>query len=349
MNSMKHMWSASLCALAISTAYAADPATCQTVHFADVGWTDIAATTGLASTVLEGLGYKPTKTIASVPITFAGVKSKQIDVFLGYWSPTMDPMIDSFKKAGQVKVLATPNLTGAKYTLAVPDYVYNAGLKSFSDIAKNYDKLDGKIYGIEPGNDGNALIKKMIDTNQYGLGKFKLVESSEAGMLVEVGRAIRDKKPIVFLGWEPHPMNVQMKIDYLSGGDDVFGPNYGEAKVLTVTPTDYRGALPERREARVEPAVHDRHREPRDGADHEQDRREQGRERMAEGEPGCARQVARGREDVRWQGWVARGEGLRGGEIAAHWRLTEQRPGDGRHVVAVAQQNDCRSFVIQLR
>ena len=244
MNSMKHMWSASLCALAVSTAYAADPATCQTVHFADVGWTDIAATTGLASTVLEGLGYKPTKTIASVPITFAGVKSKQIDVFLGYWSPTMDPMIDSFKKAGQVKVLATPNLTGAKYTLAVPDYVYNAGLKSFNDIAKNYDKLDGKIYGIEPGNDGNALIKKMIDTNQYGLGKFKLVESSEAGMLVEVGRAIRDKKPIVFLGWEPHPMNVQMKIDYLSGGDDVFGPNYGEAKVLTVTPTDYEARCP---------------------------------------------------------------------------------------------------------
>ena len=26
----------------------------------------------------------------------------------------------------------------------------NAGLKTFSDIAKNYDKLDGKIYGIEP-------------------------------------------------------------------------------------------------------------------------------------------------------------------------------------------------------
>ncbi|WP_341319286.1 choline ABC transporter substrate-binding protein [Paraburkholderia sp. IMGN_8] len=241
---MKRLWVASLCALSMSALHAAEPATCQNVRFADVGWTDIAATTGLASTVLEGLGYKPTKTIASVPITFAGVKSKQIDVFLGYWSPTMDPMIDPFRKAGQVNVLPTPNLTGAKYTLAVPDYAYQAGIKSFSDIAKNYDKLDGKIYGIEPGNDGNALIKKMIDSNQFGLGKFKLVESSEAGMLIEVNRAIRDKKPIVFLGWEPHPMNVQMKIDYLSGGDDVFGPNYGEAKVLTVTPTDYAARCP---------------------------------------------------------------------------------------------------------
>lgn len=235
---------ASACLTMASAAHAADPAACRNVRFADVGWTDIAATTGLASTVFEGLGYHPTKTIASVPITFAGIKSKQIDVFLGYWSPTMDPMIDSFVKAGQIKVLGTPNLTGAKYTLAVPDYVYNGGLKTFADIAKYADKLGGRIYGIEPGNDGNALIDKMIKGNQFGLGKFKLVESSEAGMLVQVNRAVREKQWIVFLGWEPHPMNVQMKIDYLSGGDDVFGPNYGEAKVFTATPPDYAARCP---------------------------------------------------------------------------------------------------------
>ncbi|MDN7997728.1 choline ABC transporter substrate-binding protein [Burkholderia multivorans] len=246
---MKRLLIAAACGVGIAAApgsavYAADPPVCKNVRFADVGWSDIAATTGLASTMLQGLGYNPTKTIASVPITFAGIKSKQIDVFLGYWSPTMDPIIQPFTKAGTIKVLATPNLTGAKYTLAVPDYVYQGGLKSFQDIQKYADKLNGKIYGIEPGNDGNALIKKMIDTNQFGLGKFKLVESSEAGMLVEVNRAIRDKQWIVFLGWEPHPMNVQMKIDYLTGGDDVFGPNYGEAKVLTATPPDYAQRCP---------------------------------------------------------------------------------------------------------
>ncbi|HEV3106389.1 MAG TPA: glycine betaine ABC transporter substrate-binding protein, partial [Trinickia sp.] len=91
---------------------------------------------------------------------------------------------------------------------------------------------------------GNALIRKMIDGNQFGLGKFKLVESSEAGMLVQVKRAIRAKKWVVFLGWEPHPMNVQMKIDFLAGGDEVFGPNYGEAKVLTAMPPDYAARCP---------------------------------------------------------------------------------------------------------
>ena len=231
----------SLCA---PLASAQEAASCKTVRFADVGWSDIAATTGLASVVLEGLGYKPTVTIASVPITFAGIKSKQIDAFLGYWNPSMTPMMEPFVKAGQIKVLEQPNLVGAKYTLAVPEYLYNKGLKTFTDIAKFQKELDGKLYGIEPGNDGNALIQGMITRNEFGLKDFKIVESSEAGMLAEVQRAGRSSKPIVFLGWEPHPMNVQMKMRYLEGGDAVFGPNFGEAKVFTAVPPGYEARCP---------------------------------------------------------------------------------------------------------
>jgi glycine betaine/proline transport system substrate-binding protein len=222
----------------------ADDAACKTVKFADVGWSDIAATTGMASVVLEGLGYKPTVTIASIPIAFAGMKKKQIDVFLGYWNPSMTPQIEPFVKAGDIKVLDTPNLVGAKYTLAVPTYLYDKGLKTFADIAKFEKDLGGKIYGIEPGNDGNALIAGMIKDNKFGLKSFKMVESSEAGMLIEAQRAIKDQKAIVFLGWEPHPMNVQMKMSYLAGGDDIFGPNLGEAKVYTAIPPSYEKKCP---------------------------------------------------------------------------------------------------------
>ena len=226
------------------SAQAAEPASCSAVRFADIGWTDITATTALTSTVLEGLGYKPKVTIATVPIAFAGVKKKQIDAFLGYWSPSMTPIVEPFLKDNGIKVLEKPNLVGAKYTLAVPTYAYEAGLKSFADIAKFKDKLDGKLYGIEPGNDGNALIQGMITKDQFGLKGFKMVESSEAGMLTEVSRSVKQKKWIVFLGWAPHPMNVQQKITYLSGGDDVFGANYGEAKVYTVTATDLAKRCP---------------------------------------------------------------------------------------------------------
>jgi len=227
-----------------SGSWAAEDASCRTVRFADVGWSDIAATTGMASVVLEGLGYKPTVTIASIPIAFAGLKNRQIDVFLGYWKPFMTPVIEPFVKAGQIAVLEPPNLEGAKYTLAVPQAVYDKGLRSFADIARFEKDLQGKIHGIEPGSDANALILGMIRDGKYGLGNFKLVESSEAGMLAEAQRAVRGNRPIVFLGWEPHPMNVQMKMRYLTGGDEIFGPNLGEARVYTAVPPAYATRCP---------------------------------------------------------------------------------------------------------
>jgi glycine betaine/proline transport system substrate-binding protein len=229
---------------AAPAAAGAEAATCSTVKFADIGWTDITATTALSSVVLEGLGYKAESTIASVPIAFAGLKKGQIDAFLGYWSPSMTPIVDPFLKENAITVLEKPNLVGAKYTLAVPTYAYEAGLKSFADIAKFSKELDGKMYGIEPGNDGNKIIADMITKDAFGLKDFKMVESSEAGMLTEVSRSVKDKKWIVFLGWAPHPMNVQQDITYLSGGDDFFGANYGEAKVYTVTSNDLATRCP---------------------------------------------------------------------------------------------------------
>jgi glycine betaine/proline transport system substrate-binding protein len=228
----------------LQSAWAQEPESCKMVRFAEIGWADIAATTGVAMTLSEGLGYQTRKIMASVPIAFTGVQKGQIDVFLGYWAPSMDAVIEPFTKDDGVKVLPTANLEGAKYTLAVPTYLAEAGLKSFQDIAKFKKELDGKIYGIEPGNDGNLLIEKMIKEDQFGMGDFRMVESSEAGMLVQVQRAVRKNKPVVFLGWAPHPMNTQFDITYLSGGDDVFGPDYGAAKVYTVVPPDYEARCP---------------------------------------------------------------------------------------------------------
>ena len=213
-------------------AQAADPAACRQVNFADVGWTDITATTAATSVVLEGLGYKPKAQVLSVPVTYASLKNKDIDVFLGNWMPTMEADIAPYRDDGSVEVLGV-NLEGAKYTLAVLAYVAGGGLKDFADIAKFRDELDGKIYGIEPGNDGNRLIQDMIDQNAFGLKGFEVVESSEQGMLAQVARSSRRKEWVVFLGWEPHPMNANFNMTYLSGGDDWFGPDYGGATVYT--------------------------------------------------------------------------------------------------------------------
>lgn len=230
--------------LAGAPAFAAEDASCNAVRFADVGWTDNTATTTLASEMLKGLGYKPTVSIMSLPIAYTGLKSKKIDVFTGYWSPNQNQVIGPFLKEKSVTVLAPANMTGAKYTLAVPKYTYEAGLKSYADIAKFKDQLNGKIFGIEPGNNGNLHIQTIIKKGEFGLQDFKLIESSEAGMLVEVDRAIKKKAPVVFLAWEPHPMNIRNEIVYLEGGDAYFGPNLGEAQVNTVVANDYLTKCP---------------------------------------------------------------------------------------------------------
>lgn len=235
---------AALLAASCGTALAAgDPAACKTVRFSDVGWTDITATTAATSAVLEGLGYAPHTDVLSVPVTYQSLHAKQVDVFLGNWMPTMEADRKPYVDDHTVEVVGT-NLTGAKYTLAVPDYTYQAGLKSFADIAKFKDQLGAKIYGIEPGNDGNRLILGMIKDGKFGLTGFDLVESSEQGMLSQVERAEKRHEPIVFLGWEPHPMNTKFKMDYLSGGDDVFGPDYGGATVLTNVRAGLRSECP---------------------------------------------------------------------------------------------------------
>ncbi|EGA71741.1 glycine betaine/L-proline ABC transporter glycine betaine/L-proline-binding protein [Vibrio sinaloensis DSM 21326] len=233
------MTTKTLSTLALSTlAFNAYANQCETVRFADVGWTDITATTAVTTELLKGLGYQTKTDLLSVPVTYSSMANGDIDIFLGNWMPTMEGDIAKYREAGSVETVRA-NLEGAKYTLAVPKYVYDAGVKSFADLAKHADKFRDRIYGIEPGNDGNRLIQSMIDDNAFGLKDFSLVESSEAGMVSQVSRAVRRNQWIVYLGWAPHPMNSNVEMEYLAGGDDFFGPNYGGANVYTNVRQNY--------------------------------------------------------------------------------------------------------------
>ena len=66
------------------------PESCKKVRLSDVGWTDITATTAVTSAILTALGYEPETQVLSVPVTYASLKNKDIDVFLGNWMPSMD-------------------------------------------------------------------------------------------------------------------------------------------------------------------------------------------------------------------------------------------------------------------
>ncbi|MCG9629517.1 choline ABC transporter substrate-binding protein [Vibrio sp. Isolate30] len=234
----KTLAASAISVLALNAHAAVEPQQCENVRFADVGWTDITATTAVTTELLKGLGYQTKTDLLSVPVTYSSMANGDIDVFLGNWMPTMEGDIAKYREAGTVETVRA-NLEGAKYTLAVPKYVYDAGVKSFADLAKHADKFKDRIYGIEPGNDGNRLIQSMIDSDAFGLKDFSLVESSEAGMVSQVSRAARRNQWIVYLGWAPHPMNSNVEMEYLDGGDDFFGPNYGGANVYTNVRANY--------------------------------------------------------------------------------------------------------------
>ncbi len=228
---------------AISTS--AFAAGCDKVTFSDVGWTDITATTATTTLILDALGYETEIKVLGVPVTYEGLASGDIDVFLGNWMPTMESNIAPYRDAKTVDTVRA-NLEGAKYTLATNAKGAELGIKDFKDIAAHAADLEDKIYGIEAGNDGNKLILDMIDKDAFGLktATVELVESSEQGMLAQVARADNEGKAIIFLGWEPHPMNANFKMTYLTGGDDFFGPNLGGATVYTNTRAGYVAECP---------------------------------------------------------------------------------------------------------
>lgn len=235
-------WFATLAAGTILP-FTAQASECSTVRFAEVGWSDITATTALTSVVLEGLGYSPTIDTVSVPIAYAGLANDDFDAFLGNWMPSMASISDPYIEEGRVDRLSA-NLEGAKYTLAVPQYVYDAGITSVNDLNEHAERFDRRIHGIEAGNDGNELIQQMIDDDAFDLGDWQVVDSSEAGMLSVLDSRVPEQTWMVFLGWEPHPMNTRYDIAYLTDADDYFGPDLGGATVYTNTRGGYAEQCP---------------------------------------------------------------------------------------------------------
>jgi glycine betaine/proline transport system substrate-binding protein len=226
--------------LASGAALAGDPDSCKAVRLSDVGWTDIQATTGVASVILTALGYEPDVKVLSVPVTYASLKNKDIDVFLGNWMPSMTADVKPYTDDGSVETISQ-NLEGAGYGIVVPTYVADAGVKTLTDLGKFKDKFDSKIYGIEAGNDGNRHILDMIAKPENNLTGFELVESSEAGMLTQAEKMMKDNEWIAFLGWTPHPIMGEMKITYLDGMGD---SGFGAATVHTNTRAGYLTECP---------------------------------------------------------------------------------------------------------
>ena len=224
-----------------SVALSAEPEQCKKITFSDPGWTDIGATNGVATTLLKAMGYETQIYLLGVPVGFESLKNGEIDAFMGNWMPAQSAFMDKYKD--NIDIIRT-NLEGVKFTLAVPKYVFDAGVKDFADLSKFSQEFRQRIYGIDAGAPANQKLQSMIDSNDFNLKDWKVVESGEQAMLSQVARTVKRDNFIVFLAWEPHPMNVNFDLKYLSGGDKYFGPNYGGATIRTLTRKGYANECP---------------------------------------------------------------------------------------------------------
>ena len=158
---MKRMLLAALLSCSVApAALAADPDSCRAVTFSDVGWTDIQATTGVTMVLLDAIGYEPELQVLSVPVTYASLKNKDVDVFLGNWMPSMAADVQPYLDDGSVETIAQ-NLSGAGYGIVVPKYVADAGVAlPREDTRRHRQTLSREV--LHHGVDQVALLHGVV-------------------------------------------------------------------------------------------------------------------------------------------------------------------------------------------
>lgn len=191
------------------------------VELAYVEWAETVASTNVVKAVLEDMGYDVDIISVSGAAMWKGTAAGDVDGFTGAWLPATH---SSYKKQlGDEVVMLGKNLTGAKIGLAVPEYV---DVDSIPELAKNADKFNNEIVGIDPG--AGIMEKTDIAIKEYNLDDFEIIGSSGAMMTATLKNRIKNNEPVVVTAWTPHWMFSRWDLKYLKDPKKV----YGEAEYI---------------------------------------------------------------------------------------------------------------------
>ena len=206
-------WTALVVALAMIgsgavTAFTTANSQKETIRIATTPWDSEKASSNVLAQALRQHGYKVELTSLDNSIMWQSIANGQADVSVSAWLPMTHKA--QYKKYKSQLDMMGPNLKGATNGLTVPTYMTD--VNSISDLQ---DQAGKKIIGIEPGAGITKLAKNTIKA--YGLDKkgWKLSESSTGAMTVALGKAIKEKKPIIVTGWQPHWMFQKYDLKYL--------------------------------------------------------------------------------------------------------------------------------------
>lgn len=215
----------------------------ETLDFGVPAWPGITVKTEIAEQLLAPLGYATQTHELGLQVVYQGLETGDVDAFLGGWMPAQREMFAPREERGVIRSLGN-NVEGAQMTLAVPAYLYEDGIRSFADLDARREAFNGEIHGFGAGSAASEILHAAIDDDSWGLGDWQLVDTSVVGMLGAARSAISREEPIVWVGWTPHWMNLELPMRYLDDPKDLFGENNGETDVLTLLRSDYAEAQP---------------------------------------------------------------------------------------------------------
>jgi glycine betaine/proline transport system substrate-binding protein len=182
-----------------------------------IPWDEDIAVTQLWKTELEKKGYQVTLKQVDVGPMFAGLGQGDIDLFLDSWLPnTHADYYNRYKD--KIQDIGTW-YQNASMQLAV---LKNDPANSVADLKGQSARYQGRVVGIEPGAGEMKIVKNKVLPG-YGLGDYKLVESSTAAMLAELNRSIQTNQPIVVTLWKPHWAYTKFPIKPLADPQNAFG------------------------------------------------------------------------------------------------------------------------------
>lgn len=178
-----------------------------TINLAYVEWDTEVASTNVVGQVLKQMGYDVKVTPLDNAIMWESVAKGEADGMVSAWLPNTQAA--QYKKYKDEVVSLGANLTGAKVGLVVPSYMTD--VNSISDLS---DQANKTITGIEPGA-GVVSAAENTQKAYSNLSDWKISTSSSGAMTVAVGKAIKNKEPIVITGWSPHWLFSKYDLKYL--------------------------------------------------------------------------------------------------------------------------------------
>jgi glycine betaine/proline transport system substrate-binding protein len=182
-----------------------------------IPWDEDIAVTQLWKAELEKRGYTVTLRQVDAGPLFAGLGQGDIDLFFDAWLPaTHADYYNRYKdKIEDVGVWYDK----ASMQIAVPK---TEPVNSLADLKGQSSRYKRRIFGIEPGAGEMKIVKTKVQP-AYGLGDYKVVESSTAAMLAELDRSVKNNQPVAVTLWKPHWAYTKFPIKPLADPQNAFG------------------------------------------------------------------------------------------------------------------------------